>query len=164
MNSWIFIIIIAFLSMTQIAQSSQRILTAASGGGGGARGGGSVSSGSRPASGSSTPSRASSTPSRVVTSASQSRYSSGLSKYRGPVGATNLKPGSRAVFVPTGNNYYLWFLLTDNDVEEYGDETMFPSIRTTCHPDALWRTPLPYPRTARRRTTSNTYNKLTCTR
>ena len=41
---------------------------------------------------------------------------------------TNLKPGSRAVFVPTGNNYYLWFLLTNNDVEEYGDESDNVSI------------------------------------
>ncbi len=93
---------------------------ASSGGGGGARGGpSSTGSGSRASS--SSASRSSTT--RTVTSASQSRYSSGLAKYNGPTSLTNLAPGSRAVFVPTGDNYFVWFVLINGNVEEYGKET-----------------------------------------
>lgn len=118
--------IVILLSFHQIAETFQRRhLTASSGGGGasgGGRGGGSVSSSSRASSSSSSSRAGTSTTTKTVTSASQSRYSSGLSKYKGPIGATNLASGSRAVFVPTGNNYFIWFLLVNGDVEEYGNE------------------------------------------
>lgn len=127
--------IVILLSFHQVTETLQRHLTASSGGGasGGARGGSSVSSSSRASSSSSSsPSSSSragtSTTTKTVSSASQSRYSSGLSKYRGPIGATNLASGSRAVFVPTGNNYFIWFLLVNGDVEEYGNENDDVSI------------------------------------
>ncbi len=118
--------IVILLSFHQITETLQRQLTASSGSsGGGARGGGgsSVSSSSRASGSSSSTSRAgATTTTRTVTSASQSRFSSGLGKYNGPVSATNLASGTRAVFVPTGNNYFVWFFLVNGDVEEYGNE------------------------------------------